>query len=349
MNSSVSQTLRQLLFAVLLVTSFFVIITYLLSMGLGVLIFFSTEEGLEFSRESVIRPLFITNVNAGLYFLFLWWVFAFCFAASWKYRESLSKKTHDFLSGNTKRSPFRNNLLAMPLISSMLLVAIVVLHLVQTQSGIPTGEPSVTDPLSDFLRFSNAPVVEEIIFRIVPIGAFLVTYVYLAGRTMKPNSSGSQRLKTCILSVFQPERAKEAIGLKTISDNGFFGGLVWAEWVMIFFTAALFGVAHYLGGWGPGKVSQAALSGAVFALAYLYYGIQAPILLHWYFNYYFTAFDLSVAFLLIEVDVYSFSWSLNILLGALMWVAMLIFGIIFLFERWSKTPVASGSLGQQSS
>jgi len=336
MNSSLSQTLQRFLFAILLVASFFIILTYLLSMGLGVLIFFSTAEGLEFSRESVVRPLFIGDINAGLYFLFLWWVFIFCFVAAWKYRESLSSKIRDFLSGDTGGSLFRNNLLAMPLISSMLLVAIIVLHLLQTQSGIPTGEVGVTDPFYDFLRFSSAPLIEEIIFRIIPIGVFLMTYTFLAGKAVKPDFSQSRRLKASILSVLQPEKIKKEIGLKTISENGLFGGVIWAEWVMIFFTAFLFGVAHYLGGWGPGKISQAALSGGVFALAYLCYGIQAPILLHWYFNYYFTAFDLSVDYFSAGIDFYSFSWSINILLGMLMWVVMIIFGVMAIRRMLKK-------------
>jgi hypothetical protein len=349
MNSGLIKTLQRIVLAIALAASFFIILTYLLSLGLGVLIFFSTAEGLEFSREPIVlHPLLILDIkviiNAGLYFLFLWWVFTFCFVAAWKYRESLSNKIREFFSGSSEQSPFRNNLLAMPLIASMLLVAIVVLHLLQTQSGIPTGEPDVTDPFSDFLRFSSAPLVEEIVFRIIPIGVFLMTYIFLAGKALKPDFSWRKRLKTCILSVLQPEKAKEEIGLKTISRKGLFEGLIWAEWVMIFFTAFLFGVAHYLGGWGPGKISQAALSGAIFALAYLYYGIQAPILLHWYFNYYFYVFDLSVDYFSAEINLYSFSWSINILLGILMWIIMPIFGILALLRRNPKITSIPESL-----
>jgi len=251
----------------------------------------------------------------------------------------ISHKIREFFSSSAKRSPFSNNLLAMPLITSMLLVATIVLSYLQTRGGVPTGSFPSSDPFLDFLKVSRAPLVEEIIFRIIPIGAFLVTYVFIAGKRTRPNFSWSQRLKTIILSVFQPEKAKEIVGLKTIGKHGLFGGVIWAEWVMVSLTASLFGVAHYLGGWGPGKISQAAMSGAVFALAYLYYGVQAPILLHWYFNYYFTVFDLSSSYYSAEGDfAYFLAVSANVLLGILMWVAVMIFGIMTVFKVLRRKP-----------
>ncbi|MDH5448527.1 MAG: CPBP family glutamic-type intramembrane protease [Candidatus Bathyarchaeota archaeon] len=343
MNSNLSETLQRFLFAIVLVISFFIVFTYLLSMGLGILVFFSTAEGLKFSQDTIpLHPLFIIDVtipvNVGLYFIFLWWVFALCFAAAWKYRKSLSRARESFSSA-AKQSPFSNNLLAMPLITSMLLVATIVLNHLQTQGGIPTGSIPISDPFLGFLIVSRAPLVEEIIFRIIPIGTFLVTYIFLAGKRTRPDFSWSQRLKTSILSVLQPEKAKETVDLKTIGKGGLFGGVIWAEWVMVFLTASLFGIAHYFGGWEPGKISQAAMSGAVFALAYLYYGVQAPILLHWYFNYYFTVFDLSSSYYSAEVDfAYFLAVSTNLFLGILMWIAVMIFSIITIFKVLRRKP-----------
>ena len=186
MNQTPPQTLQKLLFAIVLAISFFIIVTYLVSMGLGILVLFSTPEGLRFSQTQLyIYPLLIIDVpvlvNAGLYFLFLWWVFALCFAAAGKYRESLSNKIREFVSGTTKRSLFTNNLLAMPAITSMLLVTTLLLHYFQSTAGYPTGETTQIDPFLDFVRFSRAPLVEEIVFRIIPLGSFLVTYIYFAG------------------------------------------------------------------------------------------------------------------------------------------------------------------------
>ncbi|UCG37124.1 MAG: CPBP family intramembrane metalloprotease, partial [Candidatus Bathyarchaeota archaeon] len=193
--------------------------------------------------------------------------------------------------------------------------------------GIPTGGPSRQNPFLDLLRFTRAPVEEEIVFRIIPIGIFLVTYIYFSGRRLKPDFSWWTRLKISLLSVFQPEEAKKKVGLRTIRSHGLLDGIVWAEWIIVILTSFLFGVAHYFGGWGPGKISQATLSGAVFAIAYLYYGIQAPILLHWQFNYYFTVFELSSEYYFHQIDLLSMSWAANIFLGTMMCIMLGVFGV----------------------
>ena len=344
MSSYLPATFKKVIFALIFATSFFIILTYVLSMGLGILVVFSTAKGLEFSRGSILLyPLFVSEVevivNAGAYFLFLWWIFAFCFVAAYKYRQNFLAKVKELFSGNIEK-PFSSNLLAMPAITSTLLVATILLHLLQTRSGIPTGAPREEEPFLDFLRFSQAPLTEEIYFRIIPIGAFLVTYIFLVGMRSRPDFSFGQRVKTCILSVLQPDNAKEIVGLKTISKDGLFKGLTWAEWIMVFLTASFFGVAHFLGGWGLGKISQAGISGAAFALAYLYYGVQASILLHWYFNYYFTVFDLSSEFYVNLGLVDSLVLSANFFLGIIIFFTIVVFGIVAVLQLVKRKPKA---------
>lgn len=341
-NSDLSEILQRLFFFVALIISLFIIATYALSMGLGIVVMFSTVEGLGFSQSSIaINPLLLADlqvsVNAGLYFMFLWWIFAICFAAAWRYKESLSSKLRELRSGHLAQRAFRNNLLAMPIITTMLLVAVYVLHFLQSQGGIPTGDPQVNDPFTDFLQFSRAPFVEELLFRIFPIGSFLAAYIFAVMKSTNTELSRGQRLKACFLSILQPERAKQYAGLKTISEGGLFGGgMSWAEWIMVVFTASLFGIAHYLGGWGPGKISQAGLSGLVFALAYLYYGAQAPFLLHWYSNYYFTVFNLSASYLS-GIDFGSVVFSANLFLGAFMWIGFTFLVLLIILSRLLKS------------
>ncbi len=335
MSANLSETLQRFLFIIILVISLFIILTYLLSMGLGILVFFTTSEGLKFSQDTItLYPLLLIDVevavNARLYFLFLWGIFFLCFALAWNYRKSFCGKIKESFS--SKASFLSNNLLAMPTISSMLLVATIMLHYLQTQSGIPTGEPPQVDPFVDLLRFSRAALVEEIVFRIIPIGAFLVVYTFIVGKNTNLNLSRRQRSKICILSVLQPEKAKAKAGLRTISEKGLRGGMIWGEWMMIGFTAFVFGVAHYSGGRGLGKISQAALSGFVFALAYLYYGVQAPILLHWYFNYYFFVFVLSLEYCFTGANLLSLVWSANFFLGLLVWF-VIVLSLITILNR----------------
>jgi len=314
-------------------------------MGLGVLVLFSTPEGLVFSRESIpLNPLLISdvavNVNAGLYFLFLWWIFALCFVAAWRNREGLLGNVQVFFSGSSRINPFKNNLLAMPAIASILFVTTIVLHTLQSQAGFPTGEPIVGDPFLDFLMVSRAPIIEEIIFRIIPIGTLLVTYISVVGGSTRYGLTIGARLKMAILSVVQPDKAKEMMGLKTIDRNGFFGGgVTWGEWIMVLLTSSAFGIAHFFSGWGPGKISQASINGAVFALAYLYYGIQAPLLLHWYFNYYFTAFDLSTVYYSMEIDIaYSLSVLANFFFGVLLWIGLISLCVIIALRKLRQIP-----------
>jgi hypothetical protein len=102
-------------------------------------------------------------------------------------------------------------------------------------------------------------------------------------------------VKFILLGIASPESAKSKIGYKTVTADGFFRGITPLEWILILVTAFAFGSAHYLlgGGWQIGKVSTAFLAGLVFGVAYVSYGAYANILMHWFFNYYFTILDMA--------------------------------------------------------
>ncbi len=57
------------------------------------------------------------------------------------------------------------------------------------------------------------------------------------------------------------------------------------ELVLIVFSAAMFGVAHYLGGWGEWKIPAAGIAGLAFGYLYLRFGLAASITLHFVFDY----------------------------------------------------------------
>ncbi len=118
-------------------------------------------------------------------------------------------------------------------------------------------------------------------------------------------------LKLFLVAPIYPEEAKRMVGLKNVNTDGF-RGISIGEWVMVLATSLVFGLAHLLSGigWDVGKVTSTFLVGFVFGLAYLMYGFQAPILLHWYFNYYFYAYELST-------DLYPATFSIEVLLSFL--------------------------------
>jgi hypothetical protein len=123
--------------------------------------------------------------------------------------------------------------------------------------------------------------------------------------------------------------------------------------LLLVISSVAFGAAHYLagGGWDIGKISTAALAGFAMGLVYLRYGAYAPILLHWFFDYYFGAFDLASQLNLAGLGLLSAGINiLNIGAGALFTLA---FGAMALRKAWtalgldSRTPrTQASSIGE---
>ncbi|MGC8849373.1 MAG: CPBP family glutamic-type intramembrane protease, partial [Candidatus Bathyarchaeia archaeon] len=118
---------------------------------------------------------------------------------------------------------------------------------------------------------------------LTPIGTATALYLLRYG---KPRNA--------LLSTLWPDRGKKALGLPTIQEDGL-KGVSKPEWVAVAVSSAFFGLAHYMagGGWDVGKVSSAALAGTALAFIYLWMGIHASILLHWFFNYYSYIWDVA--------------------------------------------------------
>jgi hypothetical protein len=94
-----------------------------------------------------------------------------------------------------------------------------------------------------------------------------------------------------------------------VGESGLLKGLTSLEWFIVVVSAGVFGLTHVLSpGWEIGKITSASVQGFFFAVTYIAYGFEAPILLHWFFNYYFYFFDPAVA------ESY-FPWSFNLLSG----------------------------------
>jgi hypothetical protein len=330
---------------VLIITVLLIVSSYFLATFLGPTLFFFTPEGL---NSSVLYerglPIWLFTIvgfgvpvwlNVGLFFLFLWSVFAICLVAAWKFRESLHEVITKSFSRPMKKL-FDNCLFAMPIISSMMLMAVIVIQSLQEASGVPTGKPSLPEnPFRVFFVLSWSSLFEEVGFRLVPIGAFLIIYLFWVGRKNAVTLTWGQRLKLFLAAPLFPDEAKKIVGVRGVGDFGVRGGISLGEWFVVFFTSIVFGLAHFLGGsWDVGKISSASVVGLAMGLTYLLYGVQAPILLHWFFNHYLWFFDstelgglqfvselhpsLPLAFALIEFAI--------IILGILGWLAVMIIG-----------------------
>jgi len=281
----------------LIITVLILVSSYFLAMFLGPVLLFSPD-GLTAGNENRPLPIllfiivgFYTPValNVGLVFLLLWGVFAFCFIAAWKFRD----KFHEVIEKGFSRARapikklFDNWLFAMPIITSMLLTAVIGIHSFQEAYGVPTGDiPLPSNSFESLFELSYAALIEEIGFRVTPIGTFLIIYLFWVKSKNAVTLSLRHRLKLFLTAPLFPDEAKKMVGVKTVSDFGVREGISLGEWVMVFFTSIIFGLVHYLygGGWEIGKITSASVVGLAMGLTYLLYGVQAPILLHWFFN-----------------------------------------------------------------
>ena len=324
----------------------FLVSSYFLAMFLGPALMFSPD-GLAVINQNLRLPilLFITigfytpiAFNVGLVFLFLWGVFAVCFIAAWKFRESFHEVIEKGFSHPIKKL-FDNYLFAMPIITSMVLIAVIAIHSFQEAHGVPTGElPMPPNRFETLFEVSYAALIEEIGFRVTPIGTFLIVYLFWAGRKNAVTLSLGQRLKLFLTAPLYPEKAKKMVGVKTVSDFGVRGGISLGEWGMVFFTSIIFALAHYIlgGGWEIGKVTSVSVQGLAMGLTYLLYGVQAPILLHWFFNYYGYAYLFASELytpVLISIILIDFA---TVILGILGWLAVIILGFYKMFRGVAK-------------
>jgi len=289
---------RGLLTALFVLAAFVTVASFLYVLLIGYGFVFFTPEGVVVSNKSFPAYVFLFLLvgfafpaQRGTAFLFVWVVYVLCFVAAWKWRESFHKAIRGSIS-NPFHGIFNNFLLIFPLVSSMVLMAVTAVIYLQESVGIPTGEPQFQNlPLQEiFVELAYAPVAEELGFRLVPLALYTILYVFLAGRTL------TRKGRLLIYSAFYPDGAKRSVGLRNVAEHGIWRGISVGEWVMIIATSVLFGYAHVISdiGWQVGKITSVFVQAFFFAVTYLAYGFEAPILLHWYFNYYLFFFDPSV-------------------------------------------------------
>lgn len=330
---------KNVVFVLYSLVAFVIVASYLFVHLMGYGFFFFTLGGLELSMRSFSFPIlvlfllgFLTPIplSAGSVFLFVWIVYSLCFLFAWKWRQGFHV-TFAKPASTKLRSVFSNFLFVMPLLSSMVLTAALAIIYSQGAVGIETGAPQLPpDPHEAFLDLAYAPFIEEVAFRLVPIGLLVVFYVFLLGRSVKGVSVSGSRVKLFFLAFVYPEGAKKMVGLPNVGEHGVLKGISVIEWVMIIVTSVIFGSAHLISpiGWEVGKITSTFVQGFFFAVTYVAYGFEAPILLHWYFNYYFYFFDPSVAegFFPSTIGLLSVIEIIILLVGIFGWVAFAVAG-----------------------
>jgi hypothetical protein len=299
----VAQNIGKALVLILAVVSTF---SYVVSMAIGLLLFFSTTDGLTVAARALHElPIDIFMVitiplpipaNLGVLFMGIWAFFAACFIFAWFSRGGFLRTAKDLLTKKVSVAK-TNFLFIMPLVACALLYTTVLVDQFQTTQGVPTGSlniPPDTSPYLILLELAFAPLREEFAFRITSVGIPLGVALLFLFRSDPKLAGLINKVKLLLLAMLSPDRAKLKLGYRNVSTDGFWRGISPFEWALILVTGFAFGSAHLLlgGGWEIGKVTTAFLAGVVFGVMYVSYGAYAPILLHWFFNYYFTALDM---------------------------------------------------------
>ena len=290
-----------------LILAVFSAITYLITLVLGPVLYFSTADGLKDAVHVVhqlpldIFMLYTVYLPGGMshatLFAAIWFIFVVCIVAAGLSRGGFLSSIEEALSKPISVAK-TNFLYIMPLVATGLFTATILITEFQTTQGIQTGSlnfPAQTSPYLILLNLAYAPIDEEFAFRITTIGIPLAVFLLIVFRSDARLAGLKKRAGLFLLTLFSPELAKSKLGYKTVAANGFIRGISPLEWALILVSSVMFGLAHYIsgGGWEIGKVSTAALAGFVFAIMYVSYGAYADILLHWFFNYYFTILDMA--------------------------------------------------------
>jgi len=292
-----------------LVLAVFSLVTYVVSLALGPVMFFTTPGGLtEAARNLHVLPLDIfmlltvplylpLGLSHGALFAGICIIFALCITAAALTNGGFIKSIRESLSRPISLAK-TNFLFIMPLVASGLLYATILISDFQATQGVQTGSlnfPAQTSPYNILLNLAYAPIDEEFAFRITTIGLPLAIFLIISYRSDPRLVGFKRKLGFVLLTLFSPELAKSRLGYKTVATDGIIHGISVLEWALIAISSVVFGAAHYLAGsgWDIGKVSTAALAGFVFAIMYVSYGAYADVLLHWYFDYFFTVLDMA--------------------------------------------------------
>ena len=326
----------------------FMVSFYLLVVVLEPTVYFFTPEGVNASTSNFSNPLTVwilnipvhvsTELTLGAIFFGLWIVFAACFVAAWKLRRSLHTVIKEAVTKPTRKL-FSNCLFAMPIINSMTLIAVILIQSIQETGGIPTGNPPAhVNAFVTLFERSYASVIEEIGFRLIPIGAFLVFYVFFVLKKRDVTFSLKQNVKLFFAAFLFPDTAKRMVGAKTVEEHGVRGGISLGEWGVVVFTAVIFGLAHFNPGvsWEIGKVSSAAFTGLVIGLVYIVYGAQGSIIMHWFFNVYSTTYSLVADLYPATAPFANAVWIITVAIGILGWVAAANLGTLKLIKAIEK-------------
>lgn len=179
-----------------------------------------------------------------------------------------------------------NFLLVMPFICSTTFLAFFVIHAAEEAVGVQVGGIEFTSIFEELLFSSYSVVVEELLFRLLMVLLPISIYLAISSDAKKVGA------KELMLLLFKPAAFQErfASGLKARTEE--------IGRALILASSLLFAYAHIAGGmWGNGKLLTALVAGIVLGYSALRYGLEASILIHWFYNAYWPSLGIISSYL----------------------------------------------------
>lgn len=162
-------------------------------------------------------------------------------------------------------------------ISCASLLLSVLIILLENGLGIQIGGTGIEtaaeqNPLLTYTSLIYAPFVEEIGFRIIPLG---ILSAVLVGLKIRSQDHDAPVLSDCVKAIVNPGSVRKKHGIKFTR----------IDWILIIVTSVIFAYAHiYFGGWDWGKFAQTFVFGMFVAVGFLKFGAYVDIPMHWVAN-----------------------------------------------------------------
>jgi len=272
-----------------------VMVTYGLALLVVLSMFFSPEGGTFADQTySIIRVNLLYFCTASVRFEVKVWqiflmlniIFCLSFISAFFSNERCPSAIKKMLVNGDMEAFQSNFLLFMPGLSSAILLVTTVINILGERAGVSVGGPSFTDPFSEIFILSYAAVSEEIGFRLVPILIPIAAYMLYRSKNNLKEFTGITKIFMPILAILKPELYQRNIGLDSTKILGYL------KFSLILLSSLMFSYAHvFSGSWGWGKFPSTFIAGVVIGACSVKYGFDSAVLLHWFFNYYWSAFS----------------------------------------------------------
>ncbi|MHA1631177.1 MAG: double zinc ribbon domain-containing protein [Candidatus Heimdallarchaeota archaeon] len=180
------------------------------------------------------------------------------------------------------------------LLGAMSLVSIILVQILAPKADESIGLPE--DPFKITFQVGWAGIFEELSFRLILIGGPMIIVIisryflqkHLSQKILVKNPETTIPItqESLLIKSFKNQ---PKLGLKDIllAFRGKYKIVGLPEWILIFFSSLIFGFAHWeawTGSWGAWKIVQASVSGFFLSYAFVKYGIESSIFIHFCSN-----------------------------------------------------------------